>query len=82
MDVQIVMYTRKGCHLCEDAWQTLEEARRAYGFGLEAVDVDSSADLVARYGDWVPVVTVNGKVRFRGGVSRPLLMRILDAHTR
>jgi len=26
--------------------------------------------LVALHGDWVPVVTVDGKVRFRGGVTR------------
>jgi hypothetical protein len=57
----------------------LEEARRRHGFGLEAVDVDTSAELAAQYGECVPVVVVNDKVRFRGHVNRFLLQRLLDA---
>jgi glutaredoxin len=71
------MYTRQGCHLCEDAWRILERARGRYGFHLEAVDVDGDAELTARYGLEVPVVTVDGKVRFRGGVNPHLLERLL-----
>jgi hypothetical protein len=70
---------RSGCHLCETAWAILDEARKRYGFTLEAVDIDRSAELVAKYGTCVPVVTVNGKVRFRGAVNRVLLQRLLDA---
>jgi hypothetical protein len=33
--------------------------------------------LVSRYGDWVPVVAVNGKERFRGRVAPSLLDRFL-----
>jgi hypothetical protein len=63
--------------LCEDAWRLLEDRRRSYDFTLLAVDVDSDPDLVARFGDWVPVVTVNDKERFRGCVSPALLDRLL-----
>jgi glutaredoxin len=78
-DLHLVMYTRRGCHLCEAAWRTLEGAQRRHGFALEAVDVDTSPNLVADYGNCVPVVTVNGRLRFRGAVNRVLLQRILDA---
>jgi glutaredoxin len=78
-DLRLVLYTRAGCHLCDAARATLEDARRRHAFALEAVDIDTSPDLVAAHGDWVPVVTVNGKVRFRGGVNPVLLQRILDA---
>lgn len=78
-DLHFVLFTRAGCHLCETAWQLLDEARRRHGFTLEAVDVDSSPELAARHGDCVPVVTVNGKLRFRGAVNRVLLQRILNA---
>jgi glutaredoxin len=78
-DVRVVLYTRVGCHLCEDAWRLLEAERRRYRFSLQAVDVDTSADLAGRYGARVPVVTVGGKVRFRGGVNRVLLRRLLRA---
>ncbi len=71
------MYTRRGCHLCETAWARLEEARQRYGFVLRAQDVDADPHLAAAHGDCVPVVTVNGKVRFRGVVNPVLLERLL-----
>lgn len=76
-DLKFIMYTRKGCGLCEEAWELLESYRRQHGFHLEAVDVDDSAELKAQYGECVPVVTVNGKLRFRGRVSPVLLERLL-----
>ncbi|HXG11659.1 MAG TPA: glutaredoxin family protein [Gemmataceae bacterium] len=80
--LDIVMYTRRGCHLCEAAWQLLEREQRRYGFRLTAVDVDSDPELAARYGLEVPVVAVNGRVRFRGGVNPVLLRRLLRAAAR
>jgi glutaredoxin len=73
----MVLYTRQGCHLCEDALQSLEAARLRHGFRLSIVDVDSDPQLVHEYGEQVPVVTVAGKVRFRGQVNPVLLERLL-----
>jgi glutaredoxin len=77
--VRVVMYTRRGCHLCADAWKILQDAQQRFRFVLEKVDVDSAADLAAQHGNWVPVVMVNGRVRFRGGVNAVLLGRLLRA---
>jgi glutaredoxin len=76
---RVVMYTRAGCHLCAEAWTQLETARVRYGFDLTKVDVDTDAALAARHGQDVPVVEVNGKVRFRGIVNALLLRRLFDA---
>lgn len=75
--LHFVVYTRKGCHLCDEAWVILEKERDRHGFILEAVDVDSSPELVEQYGECVPVVVVDGKVRFRGRLNRVLLKRLL-----
>lgn len=80
-DLTFVFYTRRGCHLCDVAWQILDEARRRHGFALQSVDVDSAEELANRYGTCVPVVTVNGRLRFRGAVNPVLLQRILDTTT-
>jgi glutaredoxin len=77
--MRVVMYTRQGCHLCEDAWRLLEAERPRWGYTLEAVDVDTDPALAAEHGLSVPVVAVAGKVRFRGVVNRPLLERLLRA---
>jgi hypothetical protein len=75
----VVLYTRMGCCLCDQTWAQLEEARRNYGFALAAVDVDTNPDLAGRYGECVPVVLVNGKVRFRGRINPVLLRRLFAA---
>jgi glutaredoxin len=77
-----VLYTKPGCHLCDAAWDQLERYRRRHGFRLQAVDIARDAELVAQYGLQVPVVTVNGKVRFRGQVNPVLLERLLLAEGR
>ena len=76
---QVLLYTRTGCHLCATAWDRLRQAQQRYRFVLATVDVDADSDLAARYGSSVPVVTVNGKVRFRGAVNPVLLARLLNA---
>ena len=77
--LHVVVYTRHGCHLCEVAWDQLRREQRRHGFRLEAVDVDTDPELVTRHGTCVPVVTVNGRVRFRGAVNPVLLRRLLRA---
>ena len=80
--MQVVMYTRAGCHLCETAWQRLEEAQQRYGFVLTAQDVDADPALVAEHGECVPVVVIDGNVRFRGQINAVLLERLLRAGMR
>jgi len=77
----VQMVTRAGCHLCDEAWQLLEAARQQYGFTLQAVDVDTDPELVSQYGDCVPVVLVNGRIRFRGRINPALLTRLLRAES-
>jgi glutaredoxin len=75
----LVVYTRPGCHLCEEAWRYLQGQQRRYSFTLEERDVDAEPELAGQYGEWVPVVAVNGKVRFRGRINPVLLERLLHA---
>src|SRR4051812_15905157 len=75
--VRVTLYSRAGCHLCDDARRLLTEQQRWYGFALDVVDVDADPNLVARYGDWVPVVVIDGRERFRGTVNHALLVRLL-----
>jgi glutaredoxin len=75
--LEFKLYTRQGCHLCEEALQHLQAARARWAFCLTTVDVDGDPELAAQFGECVPVVTVNGKVRFRGGLNRVLLERLL-----
>jgi hypothetical protein len=74
----VLLYTRRGCHLCDDAWTVLKRYQSQFGFRLGAVDIDSDPALAALHGEWVPVVVIDGKVRFRGRVNEVLLKRLLE----
>ena len=54
------MYTRAGCHLCDDALEIVAAACAASGSEYSLVDVDTDPTLRERYGEQVPVVTVDG----------------------
>lgn len=75
----IQMYTRHGCHLCDAAWQLLLKRADRHHLRLEAIDIDADPSLRAQYGGSVPVVLVDGKVRFRGRINPVLLDRVLQA---
>lgn len=57
----VQLYTRKRCHLCEDAYAALGRVRTEEPFDLEVIDVDTDAALVEKYGLEVPVIVVDGK---------------------
>jgi len=75
---QVVLYTRTGCHLCDDARATLERYR-AYLPAVTEVDIDGDPGLIERFTTCVPVVEFDGKVRFRGRVHELLLRRLIAA---
>jgi glutaredoxin len=80
--IQVVLYSREGCHLCHTAEALLEEMRLTYSFQLSLVDIDKDAELAGLYNECVPVISVNGRVRFRGIVNRVLLERLLQTESR
>ena len=71
--LKVVLYTRDGCHLCEEAQEVLSE----FGISPTIMDIDADPNLRERFDTCVPVVEIDGKIRFRGRVSRVLLKRLL-----
>lgn len=58
--VRVAVLVRQGCHLCDDALQVIETVCRDADASWQAVDVDTDADLRARFTDHVPVTFVDG----------------------
>jgi hypothetical protein len=75
------LLTRKECHLCEDALATLLRFQDALP-SIEIVEIDNDPRLVRQFGESVPVVEIDGRVRFRGAVQPVLLRRLIDAAER
>lgn len=60
MSARVTMYTRPGCHLCDDALDVVAAVCAAKGADFELVNVDDDPELRERYGEQVPVVAVDG----------------------
>jgi glutaredoxin len=62
---QVIIYSRPGCHLCDDAKQAIEGAGCQNEYTLEEINIESDPDLVNCYQYDIPVVTINGFEAFR-----------------
>jgi glutaredoxin len=80
--VQVTVYTRARCCCCHKAIDLLKGAQRRHGFQIEEMDIDADPELRRRYDTTVPVVAVDGKVRFKGVVNPVLFERLLWAESR
>jgi len=75
--IRIDIYSRPGCHLCDEAARTIELYRGNIPVVLNTINVESRADLEKRYGTDIPVVMLNGTEAFRHRVNGPELERKL-----
>lgn len=75
----LTLYHRQGCHLCE---QMLVELRALYGedVALKLVDVDTDADLRARFGMQVPVLMGGERMLGSGRLDRASLEEYLTGN--
>ena len=57
----VTVYSRHGCHLCEDAVKTLEGMREELAFEIEIIYIDGNSELEKLYGNEVPVIHIDGE---------------------
>jgi hypothetical protein len=74
---RLVLYSTPECHLCHVARQKLERVRRLVPFQLDEVDVRGDPALQARYGERIPVVTIDGRERLVSKVTEFGLLKAL-----
>ncbi len=76
---EVVLYTRAGCHLCEEAKELLLELRQRAVFDLREVDIDQDPELRQRYNDEVPVIFIHGRKAFKYRIEPRQFLKRLHA---
>ena len=71
---RVTLFSRPGCHLCDDARAVLD----AVGEPFDEVDIEGDDDLHARYLERIPVVTVDGAEAFDFFVDEKALRALLQ----
>ena len=78
---KVTLYTRRGCHLCEEARAAIDSARGQSPFEYEEVDIDSDPRLRELYNEEVPVIAIDGAKAFKYRLTAADLLRKLAAHS-
>jgi len=60
MGARIRLYSKPGCHLCDDARAVIERVCAEVGTSYDEVDILSDPHLVEEYGEQIPVTFVDG----------------------
>ncbi|MBE9562689.1 MAG: glutaredoxin family protein [Proteobacteria bacterium] len=70
----LTLYTKVGCHLCEEMKQQLNILQQQYEFSLNLVNIDADSYLKLRYGERIPVLTVGEQEVCHYHLNNELLM--------
>jgi glutaredoxin len=76
---RLVLYGKPGCHLCDEARETVAAVRARLPFELEEVDISTDPDLHREYGERIPVLALDGDELFEFHVDAGELARRLQS---
>jgi glutaredoxin len=76
--MEIVFYTKAGCHLCDDAREMLEELAADTDYRLTEIDIRSDMTLFAEYRYRIPVIILNQVNSLEGRIDPQELARAVQ----
>ena len=65
----VIIYSRPGCHLCDEAKALIQSSGCSDRFTLEEVNIESDRELLSKYRYDIPVITIDGIEAFRHRVD-------------
>jgi len=71
----VTLYSRPGCHLCEEARAVLDRLRAETPFDVDEIDIEADDVLHARYLERIPVVAIDGEELFDYTIDEEALIR-------
>ena len=63
--VGLTLYTRPGCHLCDEMKAVVQPVARELGCGVDEIDITGDATLEARFAEEIPVLFIDGRKAFK-----------------
>jgi hypothetical protein len=63
--VKVILYSKPGCHLCEQSKEAMQAAGCSDLFTIEEINIETDPELNARYRYDIPVILINGTEAFR-----------------
>ncbi len=76
--MELTLYTRQRCHLCEEAKYALAPVLMEFGVALREIDVDTDPALAARFGEQVPVLMLDDRKLAKLRIDAAQVRRALE----
>ena len=77
--ISLTLYSRPGCHLCDEMKAVVHNVARTIPLALNDVDISTDPALEAQYGLEIPVLLVEGKKAAKYRITEDALVRILTS---
>lgn len=77
----VILYTKPGCHLCDEAKAEMARAGLHHLYTFEEVNILTDPDLFRRYGADIPVVVIDGTHAFKHRLTSADFTKQIRART-
>ncbi len=77
----VTIYSRPGCHLCDEMKALVDRIARTVPLTIAVVDISADAELEARYGVEVPVLVIDGVKAAKYRIEERELRKVLLARS-
>ncbi|MBI4476807.1 MAG: glutaredoxin family protein [Acidobacteria bacterium] len=74
----LTLYSKPGCHLCDDMKAIVAPVARRFGVEMDAIDISGDAELMKEYGQQIPVLLLDGRKIAKYRISEAELRRCLE----
>ena len=77
--IHLTIYSRPGCHLCDEMKAVIARVGRRVPMEIEEVDISGDAELEGLYGLEIPVLMVEGRKAAKYRIGEEELLRLISA---
>ncbi len=81
MTRRAVLYSKPGCHLCDDARRMLNDLRGEFDLTIDEIDITTDDALFKRYFDKIPVLLIDHRVTIAAPIQHEQLRVALKAQS-
>ena len=78
MTSRVTLYSKPGCHLCEDVRAVLDEIQPTHRFAIDEIDITRDDELFAQYRYEIPVLLIDGEEVGRGALTERDVLKAFE----
>ena len=79
MPRRVIVYSKPGCHLCEDALQLLRNLRTEFDLVIEEIDITTDRALFKNYFDKIPVLIIDERTTLAAPITKQDILKVLSS---